>query len=87
MVRHREISLDWFGYATARIAGEDTVAYTDPGRYGVLSGEWADRYGGADYPSGGPYEATDGDVVLVTHDHHYDDAVERVANDDATVVV
>ncbi|WP_135822288.1 MBL fold metallo-hydrolase [Halostella litorea] len=88
MVRHRGLSLDWFGYATARIAGDDGVVYTDPGRYGTLTGEWAERYGGADHPSGGPYDAGDGDVVLVTHDHHYDDdGVERVASDDATLVV
>ncbi|MFW6152864.1 MAG: MBL fold metallo-hydrolase, partial [Halobacteriota archaeon] len=48
------------------------VVYTDPGRYGVLDG----------------YEARDGDVVLVTHDHHYDpDGIDRVAGADATVVV
>ncbi|WP_121823166.1 MBL fold metallo-hydrolase [Halostella salina] len=88
MVRHRGLSIDWFGYATARIAGDDAVVYTDPGRYGVLRGEWADRYGGADHPSGGAYDAQDGGVVLVTHDHHYDDdGIERVAADDATVVV
>ena len=52
--------------------GNGTVVYTDPGRYGVLDG----------------YDARDGDVVLVTHDHHYDsDGIRRVANDDATVVV
>jgi len=88
MVRHRGLSLDWLGYATARIAADDAVVYTDPGRYGVLRGEWAEQYGGADHPSGGAYDARDGDVVLVTHDHHYDDdGIERVAADDATLVV
>ena len=66
-------TIDWLGYATARVAGVDgTVVYTDPGRYGVLDG----------------YDARDGDVVLVTHDHHYDtDGIRRVASSEATVVV
>lgn len=88
MVRHDGLHVDWLGYATARIEGEGSVVYTDPGRYGVLTGEWADTYGGADHPIGGPYEARDGDLVLVTHDHHYDDdGIERVASEDATVLV
>lgn len=72
-VTHGSLSIDWLGYATARLAvdGGPTV-YTDPGRYGVLDG----------------YRAADGDVVLVTHDHHYDpDGIERVAAPDATVLV
>lgn len=48
------------------------TVYLDPGRYGVLDG----------------YDERDGDVVCVTHDHHYDpDGIRRVASDDATVVV
>ena len=68
-----EFTLDWLGYATARIEGPSgTVVYTDPGRYGVLD----------------DYDARDGDLVLVTHDHHYDpDGIERVAREDATVLV
>jgi L-ascorbate metabolism protein UlaG (beta-lactamase superfamily) len=86
-VRHDGLDVTWLGYATARVAGSTTV-YTDPGRYGVLTGEWADRYGGAEHPSGPAYDRRDGDVVLVTHDHHYDpDGIRRVAADDATVVV
>ena len=88
MVRHDGLTVDWLGYATARIAGEDAVVYTDPGRYGVLTGEWESEYGGASHPAGEAYDARDGDVVVVTHDHHYDDdGVERVASDDATVLV
>jgi L-ascorbate metabolism protein UlaG (beta-lactamase superfamily) len=39
--------------------------------------------------SGGSSDlGSDGDLVLVTHDHHYDsDAIRRVASDEATVVV
>jgi len=86
-VRHDGLTVDWLGYATARIAGEATV-YTDPGRYGVLAGEWADEYGDASHPHGDAYDRRDGDVVVVTHDHHYDpDGVRRVAADDATVLV
>lgn len=37
---------------------------------------------------GSSAHGSDGDLVLVTHDHHYDsDGIERVASDDATVVV
>lgn len=88
-VRHEGVELRWLGYATARLEAPDgTVVYTDPGRYGTLDGTWAERYGGADHPNGAAYDARDGDVVLVTHDHHYDDdGVRRVAGEDATVVV
>jgi L-ascorbate metabolism protein UlaG (beta-lactamase superfamily) len=72
-VRHDGLTVEWIGYATVRIETPDGfVAYLDPGRYGVLDGE---------YPK-------DGDLVCVTHDHHYDsDGIERVASRDATVVV
>jgi len=87
-IRHDGLAVDWLGYATARIEGESPVVYVDPGRYGVLDGTWADQYGGADHPSGDAYDARDGDLVLVTHDHHYDsDGVRRVADDDATVLL
>ncbi len=95
-IRHDELVVDWLGYATTRIATADgPVVYTDPGRYGVLTGEWADTYGNAKWrdesnghPAGSAYDARDGDLVVVTHDHHYDDdGVERVANRDATVLV
>jgi L-ascorbate metabolism protein UlaG (beta-lactamase superfamily) len=87
-IRHDGLRLDWLGYATARIEGEDAVVYVDPGRYGVLDGTWADRFGGADHPSGDAYDARDGDLVLVTHDHHYDsDGIRRVAGEDATVLL
>lgn len=82
------LELDWLGYATTRLASDDSVVYTDPGRYGVLTGEWESKYGGVSHPSGAAYDERDGDVVVITHDHHYDsDGVRRVASDDATVIV
>ncbi|GAB6878030.1 MBL fold metallo-hydrolase [Halorubrum gandharaense] len=68
-----DLTVEWLGYATARV--ETTggpVVYTDPGRYGVLDDYWA----------------TDGDLVVVTHDHHYSsDGIRSVASEDATLVV
>ncbi|WP_348608972.1 MBL fold metallo-hydrolase [Halobaculum rarum] len=92
-VRHDDLRVTWYGYATARIESEDgTVAYTDPGRYGVLSGEWTPPGGGnpkeAAHPRATDHRPMDADLVVVTHDHHYDsEGIERVAADDATVVV
>ena len=92
-VRHDDLQVTWYGYATARVESEDgTVAYTDPGRYGVLTGEWTPPGGGnpkeAAHPRATDHRPTDADLVVVTHDHHYDsDGIERVAADDATVVV
>lgn len=72
MVEHDGLTVDWLGYATLRIEGEGVVLYSDPGRYGVLDS----------------YDANDGDLVCVTHDHHYDpDAIRRVAKEDATLIV
>lgn len=71
MIEYDGVTIEWLGYATLRIASGETVVYTDPGRYGVLDG----------------YDGGDGDVVCVTHDHHYDtNGIRTVANDDATVV-
>jgi len=72
-VRHRNLTVDWLGYATARLESTaETVVYTDPGRYGILEGQ---------YPK-------DGHLVVITHDHHYDsEGIERVARPDATIVV
>jgi L-ascorbate metabolism protein UlaG (beta-lactamase superfamily) len=67
-----DISVSWLGYATLRVANGETVVYTDPGRYGVLD----------------DYEGGDGDVVCVTHDHHYDTkGIRTVADEDATLVL
>jgi L-ascorbate metabolism protein UlaG (beta-lactamase superfamily) len=88
-IRHDTLTARWLGYATARLSSPGTTVYTDPGRYGVLTGEWQPPTGvDTRHPAGPPYEARDGDVVLVTHDHHYDpDGIRRVAAPDATLVV
>jgi len=86
-VRHDGITVEWLGYATLRFAGADTVVYTDPGRYGVLTGEWEPDTDGVGHPPARDYRPADADVVCLTHVHHYDpDGVERVANEDTTVV-
>jgi L-ascorbate metabolism protein UlaG (beta-lactamase superfamily) len=100
-VRHDNLEVSWLGYATARLETESGyVAYVDPGRYGVLTGEWTPPEevdpvtGGGDghdrlpHPDPVDYYARDADLVCVTHDHHYDsDAIRRVASEDATVLV
>ncbi|SEP82413.1 MBL fold metallo-hydrolase [Natrinema salaciae] len=74
-VRFDAVTVDWVGLATVRIEGQTgAVVYTDPGpeRYGVLDGD----------------EPRDGDLILVSHGHHYDpDSIRRVAREDALVVV
>lgn len=88
-VTHADVTFDWLGYATLRIeTPEGRVAYLDPGRYGVLTGEWTPDTDGIAHPPGTDYDLHDGDLVCVTHNHHYDsDGIQRVARDDATVVV
>ena len=88
-VQHRGLTVDWLGYATLRIAApEGPTIYVDPGRYGVLTGEWTPDSDGRRHPEGVDYRPEDGDIVCVSHVHHYDsDGIERVASDDATVVV
>jgi L-ascorbate metabolism protein UlaG (beta-lactamase superfamily) len=87
-VRFDDTEVTWLGYACARVAGADgTVVYTDPGRYGTMDGTWNEQYGLAGHPDGRDYRPEDADLVLVTHDHHYDDdGVRRVSNDDTVVV-
>ncbi|WP_058996440.1 MBL fold metallo-hydrolase [Haloarcula sp. CBA1127] len=86
-VRHDGITAEWLGYATLRLEGEDTVVYFDPGRYGVLTGEWEPDTPGIGHPPTRDYAPKDGDIVCVTHIHHYDpDGIRRVASEDATVV-
>lgn len=88
-VTFADAEVDWLGYATMRYQPADgPTIYTDPGRYGVLTGEWAAAYGGRPHPRGEAYHANDGQLVVVTHDHHYDDdGIRRVAADDATILV
>jgi len=86
-VRHDGITAEWLGYATLRLEGDDTVVYFDPGRYGVLTGEWEPDTPGIGHPPTQDYAPKDGDIVCVTHIHHYDpDGIRRVASEDATVV-
>ena len=86
-VRHDGITVEWLGYATLRLEGDDTVVYFDPGRYGVLTGEWEPDTPGIGHPPTQDYTPRDGDIVCVTHIHHYDpDGIRRVAAADATVV-
>jgi L-ascorbate metabolism protein UlaG (beta-lactamase superfamily) len=86
-VRHDGIIAEWLGYATLRLEGDDTVVYFDPGRYGVLTGEWEPDTPGIGHPPTQDYAPKDGDIVCVTHIHHYDpDGIRRVASEDATVV-
>ncbi|MFC6835605.1 MBL fold metallo-hydrolase [Halomarina ordinaria] len=87
-VHYRDLTLDWLGYATLRIeTDEGFVAYLDPGRYGVLTGEWEPDTPGVAHPPGEDYAPHDADLVCVTHDHHYDsDGIERVATEDTLVV-
>ena len=86
-IRHDDITAEWHGYATLRLAGDDTVVYLDPGRYGVLTGEWEPEMPGVAHPPARDYAPRDGDIVCVSHVHHYDpDGIRRVASEDATVV-
>jgi L-ascorbate metabolism protein UlaG (beta-lactamase superfamily) len=88
-VHHEGIELEWLGYATVRIAGADRTIYLDPGRYGVLTGDWEPESpeAGDHHPPGQDYRPADGDIVCVTHRHHYDpDGIDRVAGDDATII-
>lgn len=89
-ILYRDLALDWWGYATLRLEVGETTVYVDPGRYGVLTGEWeadsADAQ--AHHPPGRDRRPQDGDVVCISHVHHYDpDGIERVAKSDATVVL
>ncbi|MWV38954.1 MBL fold metallo-hydrolase [Natrialba sp. INN-245] len=74
-VRFGAVTIDWFGLATIRLEGQTgAVIYVDPGpaEYGVLDG----------------YDARDGDLILVSHAHHYDpESIRRVAHEDAIVAV
>jgi L-ascorbate metabolism protein UlaG (beta-lactamase superfamily) len=88
-VTHGNLHLDWLGYATLRIVAGDTVVYLDPGRYGVLTGEWEPPSEDARdaHPASSDYRPEDGDLVCISHVHHYDpEGIDRVAGPDATVV-
>jgi len=88
-IEYNDLTVEWLGYATLRIAASDTVVYLDPGRYGVLSGAWtadSERAAGA-HPPARSYRPQDGDLVCLTHVHHYDpDGIDRVVAPDGTVL-
>ncbi len=87
-VRHDGLTVDWLGFATLRVEGGGTVVYLDPGRQGILTGEWEPHAEGVGHPPARDYRAEDADLVCVTHVDHYDpDGIRRVASDDATVVL
>ncbi|QSG07881.1 MBL fold metallo-hydrolase [Halapricum desulfuricans] len=87
-VTHDGLTIEWLGYATVRLESKDgTVVYLDPGRYGVLTGDWEPDTPGVAHPPSRDYRPEDGDIVCVTHVHHYDpDGIDRVADEDATVI-
>lgn len=87
-VAYRELTIEWFGYATVRIErAEGGAIYFDPGRHGVLSGDWEPDTPEIPHPPGIERAPADGDLVFLTHDHHYDpDGIDRVASEDATVI-
>jgi L-ascorbate metabolism protein UlaG (beta-lactamase superfamily) len=82
-VTYKNLTVDWYGYATVRLEADGTVVYLDPGRYGVLTGEWeADSEAAAGaHPPGRDRHPGDADAVCVTHVHPYvPDGIGRVAN-------
>jgi len=88
-VTYGELTVDWHGYATVRLEHGDTVVYLDPGRYGVLTGEWkADSEAAATaHPAGPSVRPGDADIVCLTHVHHYDpEGIDRVAGPQTTIV-
>lgn len=87
-VHHDGVAIDWFGYATVRLATDTTAVYLDPGRYGVLTGAWTpDSEAAADAHPPATDHRDDADAVFVTHVHHYDpDGIGRVTAADAPVV-
>lgn len=88
-VTHNTLTVDWYGYATVRLEADSTVVYLDPGRYGVLTGEWEpDSDAAADaHPPGQDRRPEDADIVCLTHVHHYDpDGIDRVANEETDII-
>ncbi len=73
-VRYGAVTVDWYGLACLRLASQTgVIVYIDPG-----PAEHVQL----------PDTARDGDLVLVSHDHHYDpETISRVAHEDAIVVV
>lgn len=83
------VTLEWLGYATIRLEAADTVVYLDPGRYGVLTGEWEPPSPAAReaHPPGADRRPADADLVCLSHVHHFDpDGIDRVASEETTVL-
>ena len=87
-VTHDRLTMEWLGYATVRVEGRRTV-YLDPGRYGVLTGDWEpDSPAAADaHPPGRDDRPEDADLVCLSHVHHYDAAGVRRVSDGRTTVL
>jgi L-ascorbate metabolism protein UlaG (beta-lactamase superfamily) len=88
-VTHGDLTIDWYGYATVRLGTPEQTIYLDPGRYGVLTGEWdADSETAADHhPAAVDRRPEDADAVFLSHVHHYDpDGIDRVSGPETTVV-
>ena len=77
-IRHDGITAEWLGYATLRLAGDDTVVYLDPGRYGVLTGEWEPDTANSGHPPAREGAPRHRDVVWITPVHHPDPAGTHV---------
>lgn len=89
-VKTGSLTIDWYGYATVRLGAPEATVYLDPGRYGVLTGALTTDNAAAKtaHPLSRDRRPEDGDVVCVSHIHHYDpDGIRRVAAPDATLVV
>lgn len=86
-VQYDHLTVEWLGYATVRIESEQTI-YLDPGRYGVLTGEWEpDSERARAHPAATDYRPEDGDLVCLSHVHHYDpDGIDRVLDAGGTVL-
>lgn len=82
------LTIEWLGYATVRIESPERSLYLDPGRYGVLTGEWEpDSERGRAHPEATDYHPKDGDLVCLSHVHHYDpDGIDRVLDSAGTVL-
>lgn len=89
-IHYGDLSITWYGYATTRLTSPTApVVYTDPGRYGVLSGNWPETVETTipNHPNNAPLSPQDADIIVITHDHHYDpDGIHRVANEDTTIL-
>lgn len=89
-IHHGDLTITWYGYATTKLTTPSgATIYTDPGRYGVLSGGWLSttKTTNPHHPRYDPLSPNDADIIVVTHDHHYDpDGIHRLANENTTLI-